>query len=98
MELVHTEYISTKCLKTHGVIGIGMTDRPFDMLKTAVDSNVLVRIKGDKELRGVLKAFDIHMNLVLDDAEDISGENHTKLGRIILRGDTVVYVSPDQGE
>ena len=72
-----------------------MTDRPFDMLKTAIDSNVLVRIKGDKDLRGVLKAFDIHMNLVLDDAEDTTEENHIKLGRIILRGDTVVYVSPE---
>jgi len=75
-----------------------MTDRPFDMLKTAVDSNVLVRIKGDKELRGVLKAFDIHMNLVLDEAEDMSNGNHKKLGRIILRGDTVVYVSPVTGD
>lgn len=75
-----------------------MTDRPFDMLKTAVDSNVLVRIKGDKDLRGVLKAFDIHMNLVLDDAEDTTDGNSTKLGRIILRGDTVVYVSPEKGE
>jgi len=85
-----------KCLKTQGVIAIGMTEkeRPFDLLQTAVDSNVLVRIKGDKDLRGVLKAFDIHMNLVLDEAEDVSGETHKKLGRVILRGDTVVFVSP----
>lgn len=75
-----------------------MTDRPFDMLKTAVDSNVLVKIKGDRDLRGVLKAFDIHMNLVLDDAEDTTDGTSTKLGRIILRGDTVVYVSPEMGE
>ena len=75
-----------------------MTDRPFDMLKTALESNVLVRIKGDKDLRGVLKAFDIHMNLVLDDAEDTSNGGSTKLGRIILRGDTVVYVSPEMGD
>jgi len=74
------------------------TLRPFDMLKTAIESNVLVRIKGDKDLRGVLKAFDIHMNLVLDDAEDMSDGNNKKLGRIILRGDTVVYVSPEMGE
>ena len=73
-----------------------MSDRPFDLLKNAVDSNVLVRMKGDKDIKGVLKAFDIHMNLVLDEAEDLSGENTVKLGRVIIRGDTVVYVSPEE--
>lgn len=73
-----------------------MSDRPFDTLKEALNSNVLIRLKGDKEIRGTLKAFDVHMNLVLDDAEEKEGEHNKKLGKVILRGDTVVYVSPNQ--
>ncbi|MFH1786457.1 MAG: LSM domain-containing protein [archaeon] len=72
-----------------------MSDRPFDFLKTAIESNVLVRLKDNKDFRGKLKAFDIHMNLVLDDAEDMSNGGHIKLGRVLLRGDTVVYISPE---
>lgn len=75
-----------------------MSDRPFDYLKSAIDSNVLVQMKGEKRCRGTLKAFDVHMNLVLDDAQDLSGENNVKLGRVLLRGDTVVYISPEKKE
>ncbi len=69
-------------------------DRPFDILQSAIGSNVLVHLKGDKEFRGTLQAFDIHMNLVLDNTT-ILGEKEVKLGRVVLRGDTVVYVSPE---
>jgi small nuclear ribonucleoprotein len=37
------------------------------------------------------------MNLVLEDAEEIqNGEVVRKLGSVIIRGDTVVFVSPSQ--
>ncbi len=73
-----------------------MSDRPFDTLKEALNSNVLIRLKGEKEIRGTLKAFDVHMNLVLDDAEEKQDDQSKKLGKLVLRGDTVVYVSPEQ--
>lgn len=69
-------------------------NRPFDILQGAIGSNVLVHLKGGKEFRGVLNAFDIHMNLVLEETV-ILGEKEVKLGRVVLRGDTVVYVSPE---
>jgi small nuclear ribonucleoprotein len=35
------------------------------------------------------------MNLVLDDAEEVSSDGNTrKLGMIIVRGDNVVLISP----
>ena len=40
-----------------------------------------------------LKDFDIHMNLTLDDAEDISDEKSEKLGTILIRGDNILAVS-----
>ncbi len=71
-----------------------MSDRPFDALKDAIEKNVLIRIKGDKEFRGILKAFDVHMNVVLDDTEEFTAETSKKLGRVVLRGDTVIFISP----
>jgi len=75
-----------------------MSDRPFDALKDALNSNVLIKLKGEKELRGTLKAFDVHMNLVLEDAEETYDGQNKKLGTVVLRGDTVVYISPEKAK
>ena len=45
-------------------------ERPFDFLNGAVNKTVLVRLKDRRELRGILRAFDVHMNIVLDDRPD----------------------------
>jgi small nuclear ribonucleoprotein len=52
-------------------------------------------LKGGKSLRGKLKGFDQHLNLVLEETEDTTSvENQKKLGLIIVRGDNVVLISP----
>ena len=44
---------------------------------------------------GKLKAFDIHINSVLDDAEEReNGETKRKLGTVFIRGDTIILISP----
>ena len=69
--------------------------RPLDALGKAVNSPVLIRLKGDREFRGILKSFDLHMNLVLNDAEELQdGEVTKKLGVVLIRGDNIVYISP----
>ncbi len=69
--------------------------RPFDVLNAALNKNVLVKLKGDVEVRGTLASFDVHMNLVIEDGEELKGgEMKRKLGTVLLRGDTIVYVSP----
>ncbi len=72
-----------------------MTSRPFDLLNDSIGKEVLVVIKGNVRIRGTLKAFDVHMNIVLDNAEEIeNGESKTKYGKLILRGDNVLLISP----
>jgi small nuclear ribonucleoprotein len=47
------------------------------------------------ELVGKLNAFDIHINTVLDEAEEmIGGQVSRKLGTVFIRGDTIVMISP----
>ncbi|HEV8290032.1 MAG TPA: LSM domain-containing protein [Candidatus Norongarragalinales archaeon] len=69
--------------------------RPFDILNSALNSHVFIKLKGDVEVRGTLSSFDVHMNLVIENAEELkNGELKRKLGTVLLRGDTVVFVSP----
>lgn len=69
--------------------------RPFDLLNRVMNKSVMVRLKGDRQLRGVLKAFDQHMNLVLDEADELKNdEKIATIGTVIVRGDNILYVSP----
>jgi len=56
----------------------------------------MVRIRGGREFRGTLEGYDLHMNLVLSDAEELSNDAAVKnfTGEILMRGDNVVYISP----
>jgi len=72
-----------------------MSDTALKILEESVGKAVLVRLKGGRSLRGKLQGFDQHMNLVLEEADDISNsENIEKLGTIIVRGDNVIILSP----
>ncbi len=72
-----------------------MAQRPLDVLHNSLDSQVLVGIKGGKEYRGVLKGYDIHMNLVLQNADELHDGNAVRrLGIVIIRGDSVIFISP----
>lgn len=65
------------------------------ILEESIGKTVLIRLRGGKSIRGQLKGFDQHLNLVLDKAEDVTDtENIKELGLIIVRGDNVVMISP----
>lgn len=71
-------------------------DKPLDVLNKSLNLPVIVRIRGGREFRGILLGYDTHMNLVLDEAEELNDDATVKrkLGTVILRGDNVVYISP----
>ena len=70
-------------------------ERPLDLLNMSKGKEVLVQVKGDKQYVGTLKAFDIHINVVLDNAKELeNGEVKKSIGLTFLRGDTIVFISP----
>ncbi|MCL5730192.1 MAG: hypothetical protein M1165_01330 [Candidatus Pacearchaeota archaeon] len=70
-------------------------ERPLDLLNNSKGKEVLVQLKGDKQIVGTLLAFDIHINLVLDNIKEIEGgEVKRNLGLGFLRGDTIIFISP----
>ncbi len=72
-----------------------MSEMTTQILEESLSKVVLVRLKGGKSLRGRLKGYDQHLNLVLEETEDTTNsENVKKLGVIIVRGDNVILISP----
>lgn len=67
--------------------------KPLDALGDLLDNQVLVRLKNGMEIQGTLKAFDIHINLVLEDAEFQDGDVDKKFKRIFLRGDMILFIN-----
>ncbi len=71
-----------------------MGKRPLDILNSALNKSVLVRLKGGREFRGELQGYDMHMNLVLGNAEEIKENKTIPLGTVVVRGDNIVFISP----
>ncbi len=70
-------------------------DMAVKVLAESINQVVLIKIKGNKTIRGNLLGFDQHMNLLLDSSEEIPTEGDSKdLGTIVVRGDNVVMISP----
>lgn len=74
--------------------------RPTELLQRSIGAQVLVELKGRKKIKGRLRGFDQHLNLILEDADEIavdpetSAETVEEILTVIVRGDNVVIVSP----
>jgi small nuclear ribonucleoprotein len=73
-----------------------MADEISVLMNNRKNKSILLRLRNNRTLKGILLEFDVHMNLTLDNAEQISDEKSEQLGKILLRGDNVLVVSlPD---
>ena len=72
-----------------------MSEMATKIFEESLNKVVLVQLKGGRTVRGKLYSFDQHMNLVMEDTEDITEvDKAKKLGTLIVRGDNVVLISP----
>ena len=70
-------------------------ERPLDLLNQSRGKNMIVQLKNERQLVGTLLAFDIHINIVLDNTREVEkGEVKKNLGLTFIRGDTIIYISP----
>ena len=56
----------------------------------------MIKLKGDKVVRGILENFDQHMNLVLLNATEYNDGKSTEFGNLLLKGDNIVIISPQE--
>ncbi|WP_449461518.1 LSm family protein [Tardisphaera miroshnichenkoae] len=65
------------------------------LMDNSFGKTVLLVLKGGKTIRGLLKNYDIYLNVVLENAEEVSQDGKSRdLGTIVVRGDNIVIVSP----
>ncbi len=70
-------------------------ERPLDLLNSAKGKEIIVHLKNDRQFVGKLIAFDIHINIVMENTKEmVNGEISKNLGLAFLRGDTIIYISP----
>ncbi|KAK1751268.1 hypothetical protein QBC47DRAFT_391524 [Echria macrotheca] len=79
---------------------------PLDLVRLLLDEIVCVKLRGDRELKGRLHAYDGHCNMVLGDVEetiyvveDEGDEEEVKTvsrksEMLFVRGDSVVLIAP----
>ncbi|KAL7673622.1 hypothetical protein ACOME3_008475 [Neoechinorhynchus agilis] len=86
---------------------LGIT-QPIDLLRISIDMFVLVKMRNNRELRGKLHAFDLHLNMILSDCEetvtsvDIDSDlfegslktTKRNIAMLFVRGDGVIMISP----
>ncbi|MCG2863630.1 MAG: small nuclear ribonucleoprotein (Sm) [Vulcanisaeta sp.] len=73
--------------------------QPMKILQKMVGKRVVVRLKNNRVVRGVLVNYDDCMNLILDEGEEMDqrGENVVvKYGRLIIKGTQVLYITSEE--
>lgn len=70
-------------------------DLAVKILEQSLGKIVLIKLKGSRAIRGVLKGYDQHMNFLLEQSEEIMDDGKASpLGTIVVRGDNVILISP----
>ncbi|KAJ6905495.1 sm-like protein LSM5 isoform X1 [Populus alba x Populus x berolinensis] len=70
---------------------------PSELIDRCIGSKIWVIMKGDKELVGTLRGFDVYVNMVLEDVTEYEitaeGRRITKLDQILLNGNNIAIRS-----
>ena len=68
--------------------------RPSEMLRNALNKEVKVVLKNDVEYVGKLIEVDVHMNLVLSEADEYhNGNKRASYPYLLIRGNNIVYMA-----
>ena len=71
----------------------GQAKRPLNVLQKATNKQVSVRLKNEIEYKGRMANVDPYMNVILVDAEETeNGSKVANYGKVVIRGNNVLYV------
>ncbi|KAL1928085.1 hypothetical protein VTP01DRAFT_3001 [Rhizomucor pusillus] len=79
----------------------GTVEQPLDLVQLSLDERIYVKLRGDRELRGILHAFDGHLNMVLGNVEetitlvDVNEETYEEVIRTVRRNFDMLFVRGD---
>lgn len=69
------------------------TKRPLSVLQKATSKQVSVRLKNEIEYKGKMSNVDPYMNVILLDAEESeNGQKKANYGKVVIRGNNVLYI------
>ena len=67
--------------------------RPLTVLQKSTKKRVTVRLKNEVEYKGKMDNVDSYMNLIMTDAEEVrDGKTVANYGRVIVRGNNVLFI------
>ncbi|RDA86860.1 hypothetical protein CP532_1404 [Ophiocordyceps camponoti-leonardi (nom. inval.)] len=66
---------------------------PQPELKKYLEKRLFVQLNGSRKVVGVLRGYDVFLNVVLDEAyEELADNVKVKLGMVVIRGNSVVML------
>jgi len=67
--------------------------KPLSVLQKSISKSAWVRLKNDIEYRGKVSNVDPYMNVILVDAEEYeNGKLSANYGKVVIRGNNVLYI------
>jgi len=71
---------------------------PSELIDRCIGSKIWILMKGDKEIVGTLRGFDVYVNMVLEDVQEIEptpeGKRITNLDQILLNSNNIAIMVP----
>ncbi|KAF2459834.1 hypothetical protein BDY21DRAFT_369769 [Lineolata rhizophorae] len=62
-------------------------------LKKYLDKRLFIQLNGQRKVIGVLRGYDVFLNIVLDEAvEEKPSNEKVRLGMVVIRGNSVVML------
>jgi small nuclear ribonucleoprotein len=71
-----------------------VSDAAQRLLGENLGQDVVVKLRSSEVVRGKLRSFDQHLNIVLEDAYEVAEDKTRKLGTVVIRGENIVLISP----
>ncbi|PFH62815.1 hypothetical protein XA68_11827 [Ophiocordyceps unilateralis] len=66
---------------------------PQPELKKYLDKRLFVQLNGSRKVVGILRGYDVFLNVVLDEAYEEKPNNvKIRLGMVVIRGNSVVML------